>query len=142
MSYLPVGHKNCESDHELCTFPGNLWIYGYKTRRVLSGIDAEFEKCCRCLYGAIGGYYYQGREHSNIGGAKIRVGMRFNNYINFELRDTYDNLFHNRFQGVIALNIPFGCGENDCFTSKLVQPVMRSEIIKQDKKHRHWETNY
>jgi len=157
--YLPVGTKRVVSDHHLngITFKkfqgNNLWINENYTDKVIAakkGGDLEIGvhpfKIMRdydCLIAA--GPYYFGGEGASGWGGKVRLKVEFAKYLFVELADSYDKVFHNRFQGTLMLSLPFGgkkcypkktrnATTSDCFADNImawrgVQPVQRQEII-------------
>jgi len=157
--YLPVGTKRVVSDHHLngITFKkfqgNNLWINENYTDKVIAakkGGDLEIGvhpfKIMRdydCLIAA--GPYYFGGEGASGWGGKVRLKVEFAKYLFVELADSYDKVFHNRFQGTLMLSLPFGgkkcypkktrnAATSDCFADNImawrgVQPVQRQEII-------------
>ncbi len=157
--YLPVGKKSIVADHKLNwisfkKFQGNnLWINENYTDKVISAkkgfnlegavhpfnITRDFD-----LIVAAGPYYFGGEGKSSWG-VKARLKAEIAKYFFVELSDSYDHVFHNRFQGTVMLSLPFGgkkcyprktrnTEESDCFADNImvwrgVQPVERQEII-------------
>ncbi len=157
--YLPVGKKRNVTDHHLNgisfkEFAGySLWINESYTDKIISakkGFDIEAGvhpfKAMRdydCFVAA-GPYYFGGEGKSSWGG-KVRLKVEVAKYLFVELSDSYDKVFHNRFQGMLTLSLPFGgkkcypkktrgAATSDCFADNVmawrgVQPVQRQEII-------------
>ena len=139
--YLPVGKKITSPyaikfgqffDHEL--------LLSQKRQFAMKGAEAElgfhFGKSKNFeFYGAAGPYYYLGPLGPNTWGGKIRLNGMYKEYITLELSNSYDNRFHNNFQGQLTFNIPFGrksdhkSYRSSKIASRLVQPVGREEII-------------
>ncbi len=146
--YLPFGKKitspyNSKFDH----FSGHNLILSQKYQFAMKGADAElgfhFAKSRLFdFYAAAGPYYYIGEIGHNIWGGKARISGKFKEYITLEISDSYDRMFHNKFQGQLTFTLPFGgrsrvkktgacnsCRMADVIVSRMVQPVGREEII-------------
>lgn len=90
---------------------------------------------------AAGAYYLKGKIGPKIWGGKGRLTCRFNDYVTLEFSNSYDKMFHNRFQCQLGFTLPFGrgsqeqtsthnsCDRSDLLFSRMVQPVERQEII-------------
>ena len=94
----------------------------------------------------VGSYYFEGFGKRAIGG-KVRVTANITDYLTVGGQASYDNLFHERFEGLFSLNVPFGpkspkekgcaaksCNNPELINHKLVQGVDRNEIIVLDNK--------
>lgn len=146
--YLPVGNKTTAPyNTQFVRFSGHHMIVSRKYQYALKGIDTEvgfhFGKSeLFDFYAATGPYYYKGQLGPNIWGGKARIAGMFKEYVAVEVSDSYDNAFHNRFQGQVSLTMPLGpksrvkkskkvssCKMADALTSRMVQPVGRQEII-------------
>ena len=147
--YLPLGKiVTLPYQPKLIGFSGNTMLVSQKYQFAMRGAQAElgfhFEKT-RVLdfYAAAGIYYFEGKIGPKIWGGKARLGCKLNDYMTIELSNSYDKLFHNRFQCQLSFTIPFGEGESgpqktddyySCNTSntllcRMVQSVERQEII-------------
>jgi len=153
--YVPVGRKHAIkrriSDFSFLEFSGNnIVIQQTKDLRVeqtMAGGDAEVG--CHFwsgdwfdLYAGIGPYYFRGEQnHNNAFGGKARITAEISKYLTLEVSDTWDKVFHNRPQGLVALNLPFGpcatvtrtnpdcCDCPELLLERLYQPVEKQEII-------------
>ena len=136
--YLPVGKKLLISlEHATAS--------SRKYRFAMKGADAEigfhFGKCSSWnFYAGAGPYYYIGPIAHNAWGGKVRASSSYKSYVSLEISDSYDSQFHNRFQGQISFNFPFGPNPkyrkaensnklNEALSCRIVQPVGRNEII-------------
>lgn len=146
--YLPFGKKITSPYHsKFDHFSGHNLILSQKYQFAMKGADAElgfhFAKSRLFdFYAAAGPYYYIGEIGHNIWGGKARISGRFKEYITLEISDSYDRMFHNKFQGQLTFTLPFGgrsrvkktrscdsCKMADEIVSRMVQPVGREEII-------------
>jgi len=154
--YIPVGLKRHSyrshfSDFSFSGFSGNNILINQTEKRkfeqTMAGFDAEvgyhfWSSDCFDLYGGIGPYYFHGEhKHKNAFGGKARITAQITSYFTVEVSDTWDEVFHNRPQGLIALNLPFGpcakvtrtnpdcCECPELLLDRLYQPVEKQEII-------------
>lgn len=144
--YFPFGKKVATPyQAEFVGFAGNEALVSQKNQFGMRGFNAEFGLHFGFranFYAAAGPYYFAGNVGRKIWGGKIRFAIRFNEYVKVEFSNSYDKMFHNRFQGEITVNIPFGagasgkfkedysfCALDDLLYSRMVQPVERQEII-------------
>jgi len=145
--YMPVGKKvtsPCQT--KFIGFLGHNMILSQKYQFAMKGFNAEFgvhfgKSRFFDFYAAAGPYYFAGKIGPKIWGGKVRLVGRITDYVTIELSNSYDKMFHNRFQGQITLTVPFGRGSdiqstdacNPCdaprvLFSRMVQPVERQEI--------------
>lgn len=144
--YLPVGRKlSSPYAVRFGEFSGNYLLLSQKYQFAMKGADAEFgfhfEKSGAVdLYAAAGPYYYVGEIGPGTWGAKARIRGTYKNILGLELSNSYDNTFHNRFQGQISLSFALG-PKSDTHTCtmprRMMQPVGRDEIIVVNKKRRN-----
>jgi hypothetical protein len=143
--YLPVGKKVSAPYNTTTSSSSGHTVFSRKYRFAMKGADAEigfhFGKCSSWnFYAAAGPYYYTGSISHNAWGGKIRASSSYKSYVSLEISDSYDSQFHNRFQGQIAFNFPFGPNPkyrksdnsnklNELLSCRVVQPVGRNEII-------------
>ncbi|MDP1834675.1 MAG: right-handed parallel beta-helix repeat-containing protein [Chlamydiales bacterium] len=147
--YLPVG-KTTGSPYDpiFGTFSGNNLLISQKYQCAMKGTDAEvgyhfgkFESLN--FYAAVGPYYFKGSVGHGAGGAKARVSCTLKDVLTLEISDSYDRTFHNKFQGQLSLNFPFGPQSNsreqkriyyaaNTLNDRMLQPVARQEIIVMD----------
>lgn len=146
--YLPMGKKiTSPYQKKFVGFSGNQMIISQKYQFAMKGAQAELgihfgESQFGDFYAAAGSYYFVGKVGPHIWGGKGRLGIRFKEYFTFELSDSYDKMFHNRFQCQLTFTVPFGkgsctkqtdayhsCKISDVLYSRLIQPVERQEII-------------
>ncbi|HEY2811482.1 MAG TPA: inverse autotransporter beta domain-containing protein [Rhabdochlamydiaceae bacterium] len=156
--YLPVGKKRKRLDHDLnwISFKGfsgnNILInenYTDTFELAMRGFNAEVgvhplkNMACYDLFIGAGPYYFNADDGRTTWGGKIRVKAEVTKYLYLELSNSYDHIFHDRFQGTLTLSYPFG-GKR-CYRQKsksnntqlidnimywrAVQPVERQEII-------------
>lgn len=144
-AYLPQGHTiTCPCPPTFIGFSGNQMNLLQKYRFAMTGANGElgihfaksrfFE-----LYAAAGAYHFAGEIGEKIWGGKARLFCKFKEYFTLELSNSYDKMFHNRFQFQFTVGMPFGgkpeirtsCHDNisDMLASRIVQPVERQEII-------------
>ena len=169
--YLPFGHKTHtrkRSDvaaYLFNHFAGHNLFYDTvlnvhkRIEYVMKGADAEVgfqlmkPKQDYTLYLGIGPYYYHSPDHihKHAFGGLARLQARVTPYLTLQVSDSYDNLFHNNFQGEVSVNIPFGgkilkkngqfdagCCDVLSMQARMVQPMHRNEIIVADKKKEHY----
>jgi hypothetical protein len=157
--YLPVGRKRMRTSHELQSitfnsFSGNYIIYdeNYKNKYegAMKGFNAEVgthflgDMKNYDVYFGIGPYYYNLKDAKNTWGGKARIKVEASRFLFLEISDSWDHIFHNRFQGTVNLSIPFGVKK--CYGKKRTSnncsnvmdwlatlPVDRQEIIVVDK---------
>ncbi len=144
--YFPLGKKiTAPYQTEFVGFVGHEALISQKYQFGMTGFNAEFGLHFGSrvnYYAAAGPYYFAGKVGRKIWGGKIRFAIRFNEYIKVEFSNSYDRMFHDRFQGELTVNIPFGAGScathqedyhqcalDDLLYSRMVQPVPRQEII-------------
>ncbi len=96
------------------------------------------------FYGGGGPYYFAGNGKNAYGG-QVRFNASYKTYVSVDLSTSYDNVFHGRFQAALTLSAPFGprqclksCRPADILNDRLVQPVVREEIVVVD----HREKNF
>lgn len=152
--YLPVG-PNCRCRLQSLTFypKGGFWAMSNKSACAFSGVDAEvggsFWNCgAWSVYGALGTYYWRRPNISHQAyGVQARLDFRYRNWVQFEVFNSYDNLFHYRVQGTISITIPFEslfCIPSICCFAAAPwwnPPVQRQPMIVLDKTC-CWKTNY
>jgi hypothetical protein len=158
--YLPVAAKTSHPYHNSSSvtferFSGNNALVrtsrSGKQQFAMKGLDAEasfhiLKNKNFDVYPAIGPYYYQYKNKHAIGG-RIRLGAQITPYLTLEVIDTYDNRFHNNFQGSVSVNLPFGpklksttnsrfknCDDGTYVCRRMLQDVYRQEIIVVDKR--------
>lgn len=125
--YLPVGTKRSDpySTH-IKGFSGHHLLLSQKFQSAMRGGDAEFGVHFGNFYVGAGPYYF----NPGTWGGKARIVGTFRDILALELSNSYDRTFHNKFQGQIAINIPFGESCGCCkLHDRMVQPVGRQEII-------------
>lgn len=157
--YLPVGGKTQSCSPHTFTYPGGFFAIATKKQRVLKGIDFEidtqlsrFGLCCWPdfdLYMGAGWYYYRGKCNDNVLGARGRIGLEWLDCLYFEFRLSYDPLFKTTAQGLVSFVYYFGSNSKSCCNCCdtcspcfLRQPVLRQDIIVQDKKRCFFKTNF
>lgn len=140
--YFPVGKKRCDSYDTLFNgFSGHYLLLSQKYQRAMKGGDAElgfhFGKFkCFNFYGGAGPYYFSGA--SSLWGGKARISGTYNQAVTLEISNSYDHVFHNKFQVQLSLSFPFGRKTNvrEC-GNRLLQAVERQEIIVVEKKKKN-----
>ena len=152
--YLPVGQKRhlTKQQIESVTFKGFSGNYilqneNYKNSNegAMKGFNTELgmhlagNRIQYDLYFGVGPYYYDVSSGKHAWGGKARLKAELAKYLFLELSNSYDRIFHNRVQGTVNLNFPFGskiCYEQKSERScpnvmdwQAVLPVERQEII-------------
>lgn len=164
--YLPVGHKQTHLyQFSYINFPEEFLVRGTE-RFAMNGVDAEVgyhirSFCYLDIYFGAGPYCYWGHscptenvwlvKHEKAVGGRLRASASFLDYVSLEGVTTYDNQFRWTGQVTLALTLPFDL-TFDCFSSRngcgccskyasleqrLYQPVLRNEIIVEDRIHRY-----
>ncbi len=153
--YLPLGKNHSSWKHpKFDRFKGNSIYLRRNQEFAMWGIDTEAGAHCNKsdnwdLYGG-GGPYYFGNHGKNAWGFKARASATYKQFIYLEASGSYDNIFNTIGQVEIGFSLPFGprapmkrrsCGYQDCCSlavleHRLVQPVLRQEIIVEAKRHR------
>lgn len=115
----------------------------------MKGFNTEFAAHCGKtkwvdFYAAAGPYYFSGGDKGcKFWGGKARLIARIKENWTIELSNSYDKIFHDRFQCQLTFSVPLGSGPNDsdddkCCSmsdtlfSRMVQPIDRQEIIVQE----------
>lgn len=152
--YLPVGQKRTATKRQIesvsfKSFSGNYILQNehYKNtyEGAMKGFNAELgmhlagNRMQYDLYFGVGPYYYDVSSGKHAWGGKARLKAELTRYLFLEISDSYDRIFHNRFQGTVNVSIPFG--GKICYPQKsarschnvmdwqAVLPVERQEII-------------
>lgn len=164
--YLPVGAKTSrpfdvdkKSTVNFATFRGNNALIEqntyskHKLEYAMKGFDAEaafhvIKNKNFDFFPAIGPYVYQFRNKQAFGG-RLRFSANIFQYLSLDLITTYDNRFHTNVQGSIGINIPLGpkfnpsvnarfsqCQDSYYLYERMLQNVIRQEIVVVDKLHR------
>ena len=162
--YLPVGDKIEYRKHKetfltFDRFSGNELIFSEHINRkkeyefAMKGADAEVGMHLikpskdYTLFAGIGPYYYDGYFGKHAWGGKVRVQAKLTEYVFFEISDSYDSIFHNKFQGQVSLSVPLGkkltkkpytkftapCSQAMAIQDMINLPPHRQEIIVLDK---------
>lgn len=144
--YLPIGTKtSVPYDTAFKEFVGNYMFLSQKIQSAMKGANAEFgfhfkHSTLFNFYAAGGPYYFIGKKTRSTWGGKVRISGTFKEMLTLEISDSFDKTFHNKFQGQISLNFPFGsqskirkqerlCKAPHILNDRLLQPVSRQEII-------------
>ncbi len=145
--YLPFGRKmSSPYDTEFGYFSGHSLFLSQKVEFAMKGLDAEvgfhFGNCDSWNFQANAGpYYFHGYKGPNAWGGKIRASASYQDRVTFEVIESYDNVFHNKFQGQIAFSIPLGRKTDEVRREQMycrrIQPVARNEIVVISHKHRY-----
>lgn len=112
--YIPVGSKMTHPfDLKFDHFSGNNFFLSGKREFAMSGADAEIGWHFRQwenvdLYAGVGPYYFTGPIGKSAIGGQARLAARITPYVKIEVGDSYDQVFHNRFQAQLTLSMPFG----------------------------------
>lgn len=167
--YFPLGeksHRRTSNGLSSLTFDGivghNLLFTttSVQTKHyefAMTGVDGEVglhlikPREYYTLYLGAGPYYFEGRGHhrEHVWGGQVRLEARISPYFTVAICNSNDNHFHNRFQGEVSLNIPFGgkiqkknasnnisCCSLLAMETRMMQPMKRQEIIVVDRKNR------
>lgn len=124
-------------------------LLSQKVQSAMKGADAEFgfhfgKSESFDFYAAAGPYYFIGKAAPATWGGKARIAGTFKDILTLEISDSYDETFHNKFQGQISLSFSFGpkskvkergrtCKVANVLNDRILQPVNRQEIIVIDK---------
>jgi hypothetical protein len=144
--YLPVGKKTSSPyDTSFADFSGHYMYLDQKYQSAMKGFNAEVgfhlgKTKLFDFYAAAGPYYFIGKLDPATWGGKARIFGTFKDVMTFELSDSYDKTFHNKFQGQISINLFFGphsksksirpvCKPINKFYNQFLQSVDRQEII-------------
>lgn len=148
--YIPLGAtRSGLYDPKFGGFTGHSVLVARKFEFAMDGADAEFgfhfgKKWDLDFYTAAGPYYFKGDAGKGAIGGKARIGAYYKEYVGLEFSDSFDNVFHNNFQGELTISIPFGprstpkvtksCCPDTCdfattLSARMVQPVSRQEIV-------------
>jgi hypothetical protein len=144
--YLPVGAKtSAPYGSAFQSFSGNYMLVSEKFHSAMKGANAEFgfhfgESKSLDFYAAAGPYYFIGEVAPVTWGGKARISGTFKDTLIVEISDSYDRVFHNKFQGQIGLSFSFGpkskikkeertCKLANTLNNRMLQPVDRQEII-------------
>jgi len=156
--YAVVGDNRNTLRTRLFLYPGDFFAF-YKERELAaSGADAEIGKWIKrkglCelfgIYIAAGPYYFHTRSPHDAWGGKLRAIAQIGNLFSFELRTSYDRVFHGRVQGIFTFVYPFGfnkcCDTPTSFKESFLQaiakqPVVRNDLIVLDQSYR-WRANF
>lgn len=146
--YLPMGNKvTCPYCTEFVRFLGHQMILSQQYQFAMKGLNAEVgihfgRSRCFDFYAAAGAYHFVGDIGPKVWGGKVRLGGKFKEYLSLGFSNSYDNMFHNRFQCELTVTLPLGgrsqvsetntrnyCNIPDLLFSRMAQPVERQEII-------------
>lgn len=153
-TYFPIGERTRLEKANRIDYLGGFFLVEQRRRSELPGVDFEIGSTLKIyqpcdlldLYVAAGAYYYRGFCERNIFGGRARLALLFKKYLSLEVRATYDPVFKETLQGVMAITIPFGnpklvrrC-QNECpsvttcdpcclLRALASAPVYREEII-------------
>ncbi len=144
--YVPWGSRiSHQYDLKFDHFSGHQLYISRKHQFALAGGDAEVGyRCVRSknfeLMAAAGPYYFQGSLGQAAIGGKVRLEASITPYLRLEMGDSYDSVFHNRFQFQAAVSIPFGprskskknppcCSDAIALQSRVHEAPYRNEIV-------------
>ncbi len=152
--YLPIGAKQSSWFHpRFAKFKGNHFFIREKQDFSMKGASAEAGYHLPAIqsfsfYAALGPYYFAGKGKNAYGG-QLRLSGKYKEYVAIEGNTSYDNVFHDIYQGQVVLSLPFGpkmrvkqnttsCNNQSLFATRMVQPVFREEIIVVDDRHKNF----
>ncbi len=159
--YIPVGSlKSPPYSPKFSHFEGNHLILSQKYEFAMYGVHGEAGYHIQpnrntYLYFGAGPYYFQGPIGKSACGAMVRISAQIYRMVSFEIRESYDSLFHNHFQGQVGLSWAFGpkavvkrkyeekksCPSfsslDTVLTKKLIQPPERDEIVAVDRSRKN-----
>ena len=141
--YLPVGKKIIALDQmKFVGFAGHHMMLSQRSQFAMKGVNGELgvhfgKSRFFDFYAAAGPYCFIAEVGPKLWGGKGRLVCTFNERWTFELSNSYDRMFHNRFQCQLTFSLPFGGGSNgddekacpNLLSSRMVQRVERQEII-------------
>lgn len=146
--YFPI--KKSHTIQKCRFFYGDeYFVFRDRIRHALTGGDVEFGMYLNCrpqcieFYAAVGGYFYGGDVYVKPVGGRFRFLVTYSDYFSLQGLVTHDNLFKTRFQGEIAIHIPFGCPPpRECVRLRnLSRRPFRNEIIPIEE-YCCWDFNY
>src|ERR1700722_132057 len=151
--YFPVGTKVSSPYHtEFSHFKGHSLILSRKYEFTMKGFDAEvgghYDTADFRFYTGAGPYYFDGQLGPSAWGGKARVYAGWKDYVGVQVIASADRVFHGIVQGEIILSLPFGprsdlkeknknCRSARRLDRRMVQPVVRDEIIVLNKHRKH-----
>jgi hypothetical protein len=146
--YFPINDEKIIQRCHFDEYTGDYFITRNKIRAALTGFDLEVGRVLNNpdsnvnAYSAVGTYYYGGNDVCRrTWGGRVRFNVNVFKYLLFEGIVTFDYLFHTRGQGLIKVNIPFGCKTRKKHKDVFSKHVQRHEIIVLDK-YCKWKWNY
>lgn len=150
--YFPVGRKTRFFHPHVFDFPGGFIMICRERKFAHTGFDADVGRYfCLCapfkFYSSLGTYYYRHKHFNHFWGGAFRLKAFLKDWLSFELRLTYDKVFHTRAQGIFTASFPLdnlfkNCeGVLDYCRNLLLQPVNRQEVIILDRSC-CWRTNF
>lgn len=112
--YLPIRSKKTKAfDTQFSHFFGNSvfiqskYQFAYKGISLEAGVHPYQIGKFDFFFGA-GPYYFKGKIGKPAIGGIGRLAVRYGQYASVEVADSYDQIFHNRIQGIFSISIPFG----------------------------------
>jgi len=149
--YFPTGKRVIDRKYSFHRFSGHNLHIKEKSKRSLTGVDAEAEARIYShqfakVFLAAGSYYYNGKHNRNAIGGKARLTGRFFDLGSLSAIASYDRLFGFNFQGEVGLSFALGgkrkilknnslrpsteaCHYAEQMANTLDYPVQRNEII-------------
>lgn len=146
--YIPLGCKiTAPFDAEIIDFQDHYLMISQQYQLAMDAAQAEFgvhfaTSKYFTFYATAGAYYLHGQMGPNVWGGKARFLIQFKEYWTLELSNSYDKIFHDRFQCQLTFTIPLGkklnpektCAQSSCnmaeqLCARMAQPVQRQEIV-------------
>lgn len=137
--YLPISAK---TRYTTKMFPMKNFRFGYYRRYecAMKGLDTEicrrFEICGPLnWYVGLGTYYYRRESIDHLWGIQSRLALFYGQYGKFEIKVSYDRVYHTKIQGIFEFTFPFEIFHNTYKNSEkicrgwLLQPVERKQIM-------------
>jgi hypothetical protein len=150
--YFPLGNKRVLSCSAIQT-SDQFFLKRRNYDVALTGLNLEGEvligKPRPLSFYGLGGFYYYKNSCKDVIGGELGIFARYKQILFLKITYTFDDVFKQRFQGMIGLSFPLG--EIPKIKDKLksctlsgdimFDSIKRNEIIALDK-HCKWEWNY
>jgi hypothetical protein len=157
-SYIPMDTRSNSKLLIQYDYPGGYFIRRSSVHRSMAGGDINIgtslnrfvNSSVMDFYASAGPYYYCFKSAEKTFGGRLRVGLQYREFVNFEVMGSYDPLFKANVQGLLKLTLPLyhvrsssrnTCMPND-FSRRLNRPVLRNPIIVLQDVPDCWTANY
>ncbi len=129
--YIPFGTQEViQMTNTFAGFQGHYLLASACKQFAMKGMNAEVGFRKNPFYVAAGPYYLRGNQRHTWGGQLRASSDLYLNYLNLEVRTSYDHFFKWVGQAQITLSIPLGCCRPVTLCQKLeLMRIERFEII-------------